>query len=318
MAALIKIIKDQSIFNAEEHLYIGNSKLLIQVLKKLELEFLYEPILHHGRLNSTAKSFVDGKRLSEVQALKLAYCYGKTKDATNDYTALVEEIVNKKISARELVIYPFATQHKPQETETKPLEESPDPKEFRSSLLTLERDAYLSTPRFMRYLTDLSSELMAAEKKIIVLRKELRKLNKSLPSNVYIPFVNNQIRNSIILCIPPKEAKIFITKEKVPYLIAVEVFDPLEIAFNPENLLLSSSLYSKRLPAPGLPLRFSSKHYQESKKQEQEEIIAKRINDALNLYTKTKTKHKKGEDNLPITINAAKMQKTINSKFMFN
>ena len=48
----------------------------------------------------------------------------------------------------------------------------------------------MSTPKFIKYLTDLSSELMASENKIVLLREELAKLNNKLPSNVYIPFVN--------------------------------------------------------------------------------------------------------------------------------
>jgi hypothetical protein len=137
MVALTRVIKDQSIFNTEEQLYIRNSKLLVQVLQKLELEYLYEPILHHGQLNSISKSLLNGKRLSEVQILKLAYCYGRSNTVRNDYTALIEEITDKKISARELVVYPFATQYKSQVMDTKSLEIVPDPKEFSKFFINL-------------------------------------------------------------------------------------------------------------------------------------------------------------------------------------
>ncbi len=42
-----------------------------------------------------------------------------------------------------------------------------------------------------------------------------------------------RVRSSLVLSIPPSEAHIFVTKGKVPYLISVEVFDPLEVACDP-------------------------------------------------------------------------------------
>ena len=72
---------------------------------------------------------------------------------------------------------------------------------------------------------------MVCEHKLETLKKELGKLNRKLPANVYIPFVNGRLRNSIVLHIPPSEVKIFITKGKAPYLLALEIFDPLEIVY---------------------------------------------------------------------------------------
>eukprot|EP00831_Metopus_contortus_P052689 TRINITY_DN44240_c0_g1_i2.p1 TRINITY_DN44240_c0_g1~~TRINITY_DN44240_c0_g1_i2.p1 ORF type:complete len:159 (-),score=35.82 TRINITY_DN44240_c0_g1_i2:60-536(-) len=116
------------------------------------------------------------------------------------------------------------------------------------------RDRYMgSTPRFINYLTDISSELIFAEDKITELKSQLRLLNKKLPSNVYIPFVKEQIRTYVILHIPPSEAKIFITKGKCPYLIACEVFDPLEIVIEPEIRKIDPF----NLPAPPSPISSS-------------------------------------------------------------
>jgi len=52
---------------------------------------------------------------------------------------------------------------------------------------------------------------------------EINKLNKILPSNVYVPFTSESIRNYVIVHIPVSEAKIFKTKNRAPYLITVEV-----------------------------------------------------------------------------------------------
>jgi len=53
------------------------------------------------------------------------------------------------------------------------------------------RVAYSSTPKFVKYLTDLSSDLMACDNKLAVLKEELEKLNMKLPSAVYIPFISS-------------------------------------------------------------------------------------------------------------------------------
>jgi hypothetical protein len=55
------------------------------------------------------------------------------------------------------------------------------------------------------------------------LKKELLTLNKILPSNVYIPFLKDSIRNYVICHIPVTEARIFRTKNRAPYMITVEV-----------------------------------------------------------------------------------------------
>ena len=114
----------------------------------------------------------------------------------------------------------------------------------------IECDAYLATPRFIEYLTDISSELMSKTNKTKSLRRKLAELNMLLPSNIYIPLVSDKIRDSIILSIPPKEARVFVTKKRIPYLIAIELFNPLEIAYDPSTGMLSSILMHENPPAP--------------------------------------------------------------------
>lgn len=57
--------------------------------------------------------------------------------------------------------------------------------------------AFLATPYFIKALTDLSLKLsllkIAKDEKLAILKEEIRKLNKFLPSNVYIPFVSSMI-----------------------------------------------------------------------------------------------------------------------------
>ena len=61
------------------------------------------------------------------------------------------------------------------------------------------------------------------EEQMAFLRKEIFEVNKLLPSNVYVPFLKDSVRNYIICHIPVTEMKIFRTKNRAPYMITVEV-----------------------------------------------------------------------------------------------
>lgn len=52
-----------------------------------------------------------------------------------------------------------------------------------------------------------------------------------LPSAVYIPFVSTSMRNYSVLHINVMEAKVFVTKERAPFLVCIEVFRPEEHKF---------------------------------------------------------------------------------------
>ena len=56
-----------------------------------------------------------------------------------------------------------------------------------------------------------------------VFAQELNIVNKLLPSNIYVPFINDSIRNYVIVHIPISECKIFKTKNKAPYLLTFEL-----------------------------------------------------------------------------------------------
>lgn len=101
-------------------------------------------------------------------------------------------------------------------------------------------NAYLSTPKFITILTDLTLDLIHQTNRDDFLQAELKKINHRLPAAVYIPFVNDSMRNYAILHIVADEAKIFQTKERAPLLLHFE-------AFRPEELML--------LVAPEKPLK---------------------------------------------------------------
>lgn len=70
-------------------------------------------------------------------------------------------------------------------------------------------NAYLSTPKFVTLLTDISYTLIATPNRTEFLRTEILKINKMLPASVYIPFVNSSLRNYAILHIVSDEVKVF-------------------------------------------------------------------------------------------------------------
>ena len=73
-------------------------------------------------------------------------------------------------------------------------------------------NAYLSTPQFIKTLTEMSDDVMkytTSEEKKVFLKKRLCEINRKLPAQVYLPFVNKSMRNYAILNICVEEAKIF-------------------------------------------------------------------------------------------------------------
>ena len=61
------------------------------------------------------------------------------------------------------------------------------------------------------------------EQQLGFIRREITEINKTLPANIYIPFLKDSIRNYIICHIPVTELKIFRTKNRAPYMLTIEV-----------------------------------------------------------------------------------------------
>ena len=69
---------------------------------------------------------------------------------------------------------------------------------------------------------------MPFENKMDALKIGLKEINKGLPANVYIPFVTQSIRNHAVLRIFEEESRIFVTRQRAPYMICVELYRPEE------------------------------------------------------------------------------------------
>ena len=76
---------------------------------------------------------------------------------------------------------------------------------------------------------DLKGKDSSEFKEIIV--KEITKINKILPANVYITFLSDNTRNYIIVHIPVTKLKIFKTKERVPFMLVFEMIRLDEILY---------------------------------------------------------------------------------------
>ena len=68
------------------------------------------------------------------------------------------------------------------------------------------------------------------QRQMSFLQQELVKINRALPAAVYLPFVNESMRNYAVLHIVAEEAKIFKTKERCPLMLILECYRPTEIA----------------------------------------------------------------------------------------
>jgi phosphatidylinositol 4-kinase B len=87
-------------------------------------------------------------------------------------------------------------------------------------------DYFYSTINFFDCLRDVSFDISKSFNKIEYLQNELRNINNFLPASVYIPF--NSDRNYCVLHIPILEACVFSTKERTPFKISIEVYNPYE------------------------------------------------------------------------------------------
>jgi len=135
-------------------------------------------------------------------------------------------IMTTPISVKDIILLPFASninsrRHDLDIKESVPMLKNVDQKKV---------NAYLSTPRFIKYLTDISEVISKEQDKKAALKRELIKLNQHLPASVYIPFCQDSIRNYAVLHIHPDEIHVFQTKSRCPYMITIEMYRPDEMS----------------------------------------------------------------------------------------
>lgn len=84
--------------------------------------------------------------------------------------------------------------------------------------------SFFSTPNFINDLTEISMNILHSQDKMKFLHNSLKKINQNLPALCYLPVMNKNQRNYMVLKIAEMESRLFITAEKAPFLICIEVF----------------------------------------------------------------------------------------------
>ena len=85
--------------------------------------------------------------------------------------------------------------------------------------------SYHSTLNFIDHLCDISNELPKhpIEEQMNYLYEQLLEINKKLPCNVYLPFLEESTRNYLICHIPLDGVRIFRTKTRCPIMLTFEL-----------------------------------------------------------------------------------------------
>lgn len=154
-------------------------------------------------------------------------------------------------------------------------------------------NAYLSTPRFIKYLTDISEIISKEQDKKAALKRELRKLNQHLPASVYIPFCQESIRNYAVLHINPEEVHVFQTKTRCPYMITIEMYRPDEMSMHSgplvkpkknDNLARTQNIKRSREGS------FDLSDYEEPLIEQTEDIFSQQRTKSNSVYQRADTK----------------------------
>ena len=96
---------------------------------------------------------------------------------------------------------------------------------IKKTFLDINFVSYHSTLNFIDHLCDISNELPKhpIEEQMTFLYEQLVEINKKLPCNVYLPFLEDSTRNYLICHIPLDGVRIFRTKTRCPIMLTFEL-----------------------------------------------------------------------------------------------
>jgi phosphatidylinositol 4-kinase len=165
--------------------------------------------------------------------------------------------------------------------------------------------SYHSSINFIEHLCDISNELskQPIENQMEFLYEKITEINKKLPCNVYLPFLNDSCRNYFICHIPLEGASIFRTKTRCPIMLTFElirisdisakIYGRKNINIRDEDKLLSNPIYSTENSDNVLKIRskndivdFINKNVQTNKKIDYDNKIREIIKNNLNIKNK--------------------------------
>jgi hypothetical protein len=180
-----------------------------------------------------------------IELAQFQHAYTQTVISAKDIILppfLLEEVTNDEKSNEQLDL--AIDDESPANAQNKPLlAKQKSTGSEATEQLNLISDSYFSSPNFVKRLCDLSDSLIEfmadRSKQMDFLMAELKTINKRLPAAVYLPFVNDSIRNYVVLHIVADEAKIFRTKERCPLMLLMECYRPNELALEKVPEILS-------------------------------------------------------------------------------
>jgi len=242
-----------------ERLNISNSKKYLEFFKKKNLNFLFElSNFSNEEIYKNKPNFNYDKISNEILG-NIEKSESLKKEFIKKHFEFLDDLNNKEFKDKDKKNFEFLNQIKPEEIFIKIFshfneeynQEYLQSLNFDSNTESLESNflyknynyninfnecenknkqdinlkAFLSTMNFLDYLCFLCKDTfkIPQNEQIIFLRREISELNKELPANVYVPFLNNSIRNNVIVHLPISELKIFRTKTRVLYMTTVEM-----------------------------------------------------------------------------------------------
>jgi hypothetical protein len=248
----------QTIFKSEkekdkiERLHVPSSKRYVDFVNKFNLNFLYwNNQLSENKLNeeqnrvmsvvkttdNLIKNFCDSilNHAEDVEAFKKSEKYDKSEE--NNIKPFVWDF---KINPEEVFIKLFKNEYKDRQSIKSEYVLNPvDLSKLGNGIMNnddnfntvdnnendVNLNSFMSTLKFIEELCTISERMkdIQPNDQMGFLRREITEINKSLPANVYAPFLKDSLRNYLVCHIPITELKIFRTKNRAPFLITIEV-----------------------------------------------------------------------------------------------
>ena len=229
------VFKSDSDKNKIENFYLSGSEEYINYIKKQGLQKVYFNKEILGLVSNDIKQFfevrnkfrdliskyADSQYIKEIQKLNNSKNIEKL-DLSQPEEEILDDLTDISFSPREISLNLFKRYDYVTNDENNihmQYMKQIDPNDINLS-------SFLSNTNFFDHLCNICDILLntvESDRKKTLLT-EIKKINKILPSNVYIPFLNSSIRNYVIASIPISECHIFKTKTRTPYMITIECF----------------------------------------------------------------------------------------------
>ena len=236
LAAISEIQQTCEYEKDENLLYLANSRDLVKHIKNLKIDGLYPLFKQENTKQHLSPSKNDNIIIIKERFMKIKSMIAEYNELGDKSKIHKASMLTTPLAAKDIILLPFTasinSSKSNDESESSPMLKRIDERKI---------NAYLSTPKFIKYLTDISELIATETNKKAALKRELRKLNQYLPASVYIPFCQDSLRNYAVLHIPPDEVTIFQTKSRAPFMFTVELYRPDELSIAAHNTKVGRS-----------------------------------------------------------------------------